>query len=370
MASANFIVVGDIGCPGEDRAAVARAIRALSDRQAEQGAPPMFVLTTGDNLYDKTDTVLDSARAFNLLKQEMMDIVGLPWFFTLGNHDVGKDELQWHLTDWNIASTPPPTTAGHPWIYLMPSPCYSLNDTLRHAVAGGAPSPFDSLVDIVVINTNKYNLGAKAPAVGDGGTGARWWHYQKKWYSKRLTASKAAWKIVVGHHPIEFIPLNRLEHQVPGVRFIPTTFMKGGPKSRIKGTSYRDVIGECSDLYLCGHQHLMAHLVREKGEKPSKKGACEYAIVGSSSKTEGEAGSDDERESDSETSSDGTSFKSRLAAKLAPKVDEDKYADMWSTQQLGFLHVVVTPAALELRYYTLDEEHRCSLAYTRSVQKG
>ena len=365
---ANFIVVGDIGCPGEGRTRVARGVRTLVDTLREKGDPPLFVLTTGDNLYDDVDETADAQTVFTALKNEMLDTIGLPWFFTLGNHDVSKEGMQWHMTDWNHLYE------KRTWKYILPASCYSLNDGLKHCANEGKITPLEGLCEIVVINTNKYNLTAKAPGIGEDGSSTRWWHYQKKWFSRRLSSSSAPWKIVVGHHPIEYIPLNNLEHVVPGVRYVPTTFMKGGPKSRFKGTSYRDVIGDVSDLYICGHQHLMAHLVRdvEEKEKKKKKKSCEYAIIGSSSKTEEGPCSDDERESDSETSSEGSSgpsLKQRIASKFAPKVDEEKYSESWHSQELGFCHIVVSHTSLELRYYTLSEDDLPLLSHSRCVQK-
>ena len=69
--------------------------------------------------------------------------------------------------------------------------------------------------------------------------------------------------------------------------------MKGHATSKMRQTGMRDVvIAAGADVYLCGHQHLMAHLKRKPeepkwtGKTGAGDGALDYAILGSSSKLE------------------------------------------------------------------------------------
>ena len=47
---------------------------------------------------------------------------------------------------------------------------------------------------------------------------------------------------MVGHHPIEYIPISFLEHGLPGVQWLTAGFMKGHLTSRMRQTAMRDVI--------------------------------------------------------------------------------------------------------------------------------
>eukprot|EP01064_Diplonema_japonicum_P017414 TRINITY_DN2554_c0_g5_i1.p1 TRINITY_DN2554_c0_g5~~TRINITY_DN2554_c0_g5_i1.p1 ORF type:complete len:357 (+),score=58.29 TRINITY_DN2554_c0_g5_i1:23-1072(+) len=324
-----FFIVGDIGHPGVHRARVAKAMGAMIP-----ALNPLFVLTTGDNIYgEPTDNTFED------LKTEMLDEVPLPWYVTLGNHDVGSKEFAWHMRDYN--------SPEHKWEWYCPSPCYHLNTAYRTTKGPELPT----YLDILVVNTNKYNTHAKAGGVS---MGLRWWGDQKKFVRNHMNTSRATWKIVVGHHPIEYIPQGVLEHRIPGIRYIPTTFMKGGLKSRAKGTSMRDAIVDTSNLYICGHQHLTAHFVKEEGK-------CEFSLIGNSSKVEDTVTlSGDERASDtSSSSSDGDGFKSKLKSKFlskfAAKTDEDKYASFWhSNDTVGFAVAEASYSYLHLTYYSVD----------------
>ena len=371
-ASLVFYVVGDIGFPGAGRAAVADAMRALYDA-TPPSARPLFVLTTGDNIYEKVGGAkrgeADEAAVFEALRAEMLSKLPLPWFFALGNHDVGEHEWAWHRRAWGEAPRPP----GDGWQFVAPAPCYSVNAAYE-ATQSRASEVEDrvlppGLVDIVVVNTNKYNRVARAPGAGEGGAGSGWWGTQKKWARNELKRSAAKWRVSVGHHPIEYIPESMMEHVVPGIRYFPSTFMKGGPRSRLKGTSLRDVIAEDSDIYLSGHQHLMAHFKRAAEGPDDKKASCEYCVVGSSSKLEDGAGapSDDERLSDTESSEEGGGaggfFKRKfqkaqeiLKDKVTPKVNEEKYDGVWCSRSLGFCRVTATAKELRVSYYQVSLE--------------
>eukprot|EP00754_Rhynchopus_humris_P009877 Rhum_TRINITY_DN14096_c4_g1::Rhum_TRINITY_DN14096_c4_g1_i1::g.67420::m.67420/K14379/ACP5; tartrate-resistant acid phosphatase type 5 len=373
-----FYVVGDIGFPGAGRAAVADAMRTLYDA-TPPAARPLFVMTTGDNLYEKVGGTkrgeADETAVFEALRAEMLSKLPLPWFFALGNHDVGEHEWAWHRRAWNEGADD--RSPGEGWQFVAPAPCYSVNAAYE-ATQSKASEVADrvlppGLVDVVVVNTNKYNRVARAPGAGEGGAGTGWWGTQKKWARSELKRSGARWRVCVGHHPIEYIPESMMEHVVPGIRYLPSTFMKGGPRSRLKGTSMRDVIAEGSDIYLSGHQHLMAHFKRAAEGPDDKKASCEYCVVGSSSKLEDGVGapSDDERLSDSESSEEGGGsgsggagfFKRKfqkaqeiLKDKVTPKVNEEKYDGVWCSRSLGFCRVTATASELRVSYFQVSLE--------------
>ena len=199
------------------------------------------------------------------------------------------------------------------------------------------------------------------------------WGEVKDWLKERLSTSQAAWKIVVGHHPIEYVPFSFLEHGLPGVQWLTAGFMKGHLTSRLNQTAMRDVVVQGGpDIYLCGHQHLMAHLVREGQERSWHSGpgagTLDYVIVGSSSKLEQDMedfedeldSSHDEAEwrpawkpPEKQPLKDGPNYwqASQLSAL------ESKMSQMWFEQQIGFAVIDVSPTLLTVRFFTVREGH-------------
>eukprot|EP00811_Abedinium_folium_P032311 NODE_5367_length_1778_cov_5.918837.p1 GENE.NODE_5367_length_1778_cov_5.918837~~NODE_5367_length_1778_cov_5.918837.p1 ORF type:complete len:520 (-),score=133.58 NODE_5367_length_1778_cov_5.918837:218-1723(-) len=294
-----FFVVGDIVQAGPRRAAVADAMAQLQSAWAADGeATAAFVICTGDQIYGEP-----TAASFDLLAQEMMDKVPLPWIPCLGNHDVGGNNAGWH---WHRGRNGLRGAAG--WRWLCPAPAFALDD-----VCPGLAGP----VDLVVINTNKLRTVSRltAPARGHylaaDGSPARpfyqstehgqWWRDQKLALEHHFQAAgpRAAvggrWRIIVGHHPCEFADDAGIsaytEHRLPIAKYFATTYMRGGPKASKCRWGLAHVLRREADLYICGHQHLMAHLVLAlKERRPADERDCEFTIVGSSSKTEQDEG--------------------------------------------------------------------------------
>jgi hypothetical protein len=277
-----FFVVGDPGQPGPDRVAVAKAMNFLQQEWASKGEPvALFVLSTGDNHYPN-----DTSKAFETLEEEMLDIVPLPWAFVLGNHDVSPELYRWHTRHHNQRN-------GR---WICPGPAYRLSDHLVLDIF--------NQIEIYVINTNKFKKIVRSNAIGPAplfyqSVDSNWWSEQKKNLSHLLSStSQHKWRIVAGHHPCEYVPWNFAEHRLPVVRYMAATFMRGSAIHRVRRQSLAHVIRRGADLYLSGHQHLMAIMRLSALGRSHVETRCTFVVVGASSilDQEKEEFSDDELE--------------------------------------------------------------------------
>lgn len=209
MKGLRFLIVGDWGRGGEaGQRAVARAMGQVARRQRIA-----FVLSVGDNFYD--DGVQD---IFDPLWQQAFEEVytasslQVPWYAVLGNHDHrGSAQAQvayarysprWHL----------------PW------PQY----TMRHPVPDGSSAEFFCLDTTPLVDDE---IATPAHAA-----------HQLSWLRRELERSSAAWKIVVGHHPVRSASTFH-----GGSAFLQRHLE---PLLRSYGCSF----------YLCGHDHDLQHL--------------------------------------------------------------------------------------------------------------
>jgi len=287
-----FFIAGDIGQAGPRRSLVADAMARLQDGWAASAdLTATFVVCTGDNIYGKADD-----EAFRVLEREMLSKLPLPWIMTLGNHDVTDN-----FAGWRWSHRYHGRRGGTGWRWICPAPAFSL-DAVDPSLGGP--------VDLVVVNSNKYYaikaLGPPAPgAYNDvvGGparpfymsTGKEWWTEQTRNLEEHLTAGGppscdgGRFRVVVGHHPCEHVAEGLFEHRVPLAKYFLATFMFGDSRQKKHRWSPAHVLRRNADLYVCGHQHLMAHMrLRPKPHHPRSREEtrCEWVIVGNSAKTE------------------------------------------------------------------------------------
>mmetsp|Transcript_30875 Transcript_30875/g.86165 ORF Transcript_30875/g.86165 Transcript_30875/m.86165 type:complete len:428 (-) Transcript_30875:101-1384(-) len=371
-----FFVLGDIGHPGAGRARVATAMSRLQQAWQSGGElPASFVVSTGDQVYGPA-----TGEAFDRLEAEVLCHLRLPWLACLGNHDVKRQYAGWA---WNNSRHGMRSASG--WSWLCPAPAYSLD----HACAGlGGP------VDIVVANTNKYRgvrrLGPPASGeyIGDGGparpfytsSDTSWWREQKRGVEDHFQGESQRsrrWRVVVGHHPSEYAEESGVapmfEHRVPVARYFLSSFMRGGPISRSHRWGLSHVLRRHVDLYLCGHQHLMAHLrLASDGTRPPEEQRCRYAIVGSSSKTDQDDGDFDDAIDDGSPVSDASpsrtpASRDRVSAMRRAFTFADarqfrgdgssggRYSEAWVCRRLGFASILATKERLEVAFYEVGE---------------
>jgi acid phosphatase len=173
----NFLIFGDWGRQGDrDQVEVAGQMA-----KAAQDIGAKFVISVGDNFYENGVTSVSDphwrASYEDVYHQAPLQI---PWHVILGNHDYHGNceaQLAYHSTQarWN-----------------MPARYYPQS----HVLDGGARADFfyiDTTPMVKSYHTNRHTRGQVATQDVTG---------QLDWLKAGLAASKAQWKMVIGHHPI------------------------------------------------------------------------------------------------------------------------------------------------------------------------
>lgn len=180
--SLNFLLLGDWGRKGEpDQVAVARQMGICGEKLAAK-----FVVAVGDNFYEHGVTSVTDAHWQKSFEQVYTArSLQVPWWAVLGNHDyVGNCDAQ---IDY---SQSPKARSSQRW--NMPARYFARTEAIDAKTS----------VDCFYLDTtpmanlegdeaNSYD-NAKSQDVPK----------QLAWFKDALEASKAPWKIVVGHHPI------------------------------------------------------------------------------------------------------------------------------------------------------------------------
>ncbi|HEY8966987.1 MAG TPA: tartrate-resistant acid phosphatase type 5 family protein [Candidatus Methylacidiphilales bacterium] len=220
-----FFALGDWGRRGEPHQ------RAVAARMGEEAArvSPAFVLALGDNFYED-GVVSASDPQWQTSFEEVYTAPSLhvPWYAVLGNHDYHSEP------DAQIAYA----AASPRW--RMPARYYSR----RFAIGTGDGK---TQADFFFIDTNPMvnayltsghlRLGSNTRAQDVEG--------QVAWLRKALRESDAAWKIVVGHHPLYSGGLHDTDQLDIRARLLPV-FKEGGVRA-----------------YFCGHDHDLQHIASE-----------------------------------------------------------------------------------------------------------
>jgi DNA repair exonuclease SbcCD nuclease subunit len=200
------VLVGDIGHRGAHHEQVARSVRTIC---AQRGCD--LILVPGDNLYPRGVQAGDEERLEAVLAP--YDAVEVPIFMVLGNHDWG------HGFDAKAAQRQLEVASKHEnWI--LPS--------FDHEVRAGPGM-------VLGVDTTR--------AFWNGPQG------RDRWVGERLVASDAAWRVVVGHHPLRSDGPHGDAGEYEGWSGVPF----------LSGQGVRNLLEEqvCAhaDLYLSGHDH-------------------------------------------------------------------------------------------------------------------
>lgn len=358
----SFLVLGDWGRQGNANQ------RRVSDAMADVSAclKPAYVVSTGDNFYPEGLFSPDDDQ-FQRSFSSVYGVEGggdpggravlakLPFYAALGNHDTTEGRqgaLRLHgrysLTPVLEASAKNGALAAGRWH------CYNGTWTVPDAsrgvaVGGGGPGGGASLagpvsfgvvgtggnkttaasptsrplLDLIVIDTNAfmdYNTDAWAGGEREANAAS-----VREGLERRLRASRAVWRVVVGHHPVHSLG----EH----CRGDPNSADCGqmswlGPILREHGVS----------AYLAGHEHDLQLIFETEEGKDGKKNDRWPAFVVS-------GGGSNIRSNEFRTLENGR----EEPAKQPPS----GYSAPFVADQQGFVAAVVNETALALHYYTL-----------------
>jgi hypothetical protein len=365
--SVRFLVLGDWGRQGNDNQ------RRVADAMADVSAclKPSYIISTGDNFYPEGLLSADDAqfaRSFAGVygpegggdREGRAWLSRLPFYAALGNHDVSEGRQaalrgRFVLTPALEASeSNGPAAAGRWHCY---NGTWAVPDAGRGATAGGGaasaggavgsatlPTDFAAaafaadggsknaeqqpLLDLIVIDTNTFMDWPGAWKSDEERDAAR--AAAREGLERRLRASRAAWRVVVGHHPV-FSLGSHCEGQVDGSDCAQMAWL--APVLREHGVA----------AYLAGHEHdlqLIFEQEKEEGEGKEGKGKDQWpAFVVSG------AGSD-VRENEFRTTSDGK----EEPAKPPP----GGWSAPFVADQQGFVAAVANATHLALHYYALS----------------
>lgn len=248
-ASLNFLAVGDWGRHGHHHQ---RDVAARMGESAELlGA--RFIISVGDNFYENGVTSVDDP-GWRTSFEDIYTAPSLqvPWQVALGNHDY-RGSVQAQL-DYSATSSR----------WRLPARWYRFTEH----------TPDQAELEIFVLDTSPmirsyYAHGARVVKVGDQETNVP---VQLAWLDAGLRASKADWKIVVGHHPI---------YMGRAIRYL---FPFASDKRLRMNGGLPDLITQLDPilqrhrvpLYLNGHIHDLQHVHR---------GATHYVCTGAGSRT-------------------------------------------------------------------------------------
>ncbi|SOE09926.1 Calcineurin-like phosphoesterase [Streptomyces sp. 2323.1] len=250
-----ILVTGDAGTGDEAQYAVAAAARDVC--RAERVG---LAVGLGDNIYENGPESDDDSEFQDKFEKPNSGI-DVPWLMVLGNHDCsglipgsggapsrGDREVAYAATSRR---------------WYMPSRYYSV------------PLPAaDPLVEFFAIDTipwSSYVAQIDPHYRWDG----PYMREQRSWLDGALRASRARWKVVIGHHPY----LNNGKHGSAGSY---DGFEIGNYTSGVHlKDMYDNVVAGRADLILSGHDHTLQIL-----EPTARTGGTRQVVCGASAKTE------------------------------------------------------------------------------------
>ena len=207
--SVRFVAMGDTGTGDAGQTKIAGAVAAKCKKDGCD-----FVQLLGDNIYDSGASSVDDP-----VWQERFETpyaaIDLDFFAVLGNHDYGANGAG---TDF--------AKGQNEVAYTKKSKKWKMPTAYYHHTKEN--------VELFALDTNMAFFGQSGP--------------QKTDMTAWIAASKAEWKIAVGHHPYKSNGPHGNAGSYDGIPIAPFS----GSAVR---TFLEDTICGKVDLYLCGHDH-------------------------------------------------------------------------------------------------------------------
>ncbi|WP_223778272.1 metallophosphoesterase [Streptomyces sp. 135] len=250
------LLTGDAGTGEEAQHAVAAAARAVCRAEGVS-----LAVGLGDNIYENGPES-DHDSEFRTKFEEPNSGLDFPWLMALGNHDC-SGLIPGSGGDPSRGDREVSYAKGSPRWY-MPSRYY--NVALPSADGG------DPLVEFFAIDTNPVSsyVAQLDPRYRWDGPYMR---EQCRWLDGALKASRARWKIVLGHHPY----LNNGKHGSAGSYdgFVIGHYTSGIHLKEL----YEEVVCGRADLILSGHDHTLQIL-----EPTTRTGGTRQIVCGAAGK--------------------------------------------------------------------------------------
>ncbi|MFH8291765.1 metallophosphoesterase [Streptomyces sp. NPDC018059] len=250
------LLTGDAGTGEEAQHAVAAAARAVCRAEGVS-----LAVGLGDNIYENGPES-DHDSEFRTKFEDPNSGLDFPWLMALGNHDC-SGLIPGSGGDPSRGDREVSYAKGSPRWY-MPSRYY--NVALPSADGG------DPLVEFFAVDTNPV-----ASYVAQLDPHYRWdgpyMREQRRWLDGALKASRARWKIVLGHHPY----LNNGKHGSAGAYdgFVIGHYTSGIHLKEL----YEEVVCGRADLILSGHDHTLQIL-----EPTTRTGGTRQIVCGAAGK--------------------------------------------------------------------------------------
>ncbi|MEV0321389.1 metallophosphoesterase [Streptomyces sp. NPDC050658] len=251
------LLTGDAGTGGEAQLAVAEAARQVCRSEGVSVAVGL-----GDNIYENGPES-DHDSEFVTKFETPNTGIDVPWLMVLGNHDCsglipgsGGDPSRGDREVAYAATSPR---------WYMPSRYYNV----ALPSAGGG----DPVVEFFALDTNPV-----ASTVAQTQPHYKWdgpyMRAQREWLDSALAASRARWKVVLGHHPY----LNNGKHGSAGSYdgFIIGNYTSGIHLKEL----YEEVVCGRADLILSGHDHTLQIL-----EPTTRTGGTRQIVCGAAAKS-------------------------------------------------------------------------------------
>ncbi|MEU8953236.1 metallophosphoesterase [Streptomyces sp. NPDC048518] len=253
------LLTGDAGTGEEAQHAVAAAAREVCRAEGIG-----LAVGLGDNIYENGPESADDSE-FRTKFEDPNSGLDIPWLMVLGNHDCsglipgsGGDPSRGDREVAYAAASPR---------WYMPSRYYNV------ALPAGAGDGGDPVVEFFALDTNPV---ASYVAQMDP---HYWWNgpymrEQRGWLDGALKASRARWKIVLGHHPY----LNNGQHGSAGSYdgFVIGNYTSGIHLKEL----YEEVVCGQADLILSGHDHTLQIL-----EPTARTGGTRQIVCGAAAKS-------------------------------------------------------------------------------------